>query len=151
MKPIYFIAILFLSGLLTACYDDDSNPVEDLSTLEPGHSPVSGNTFVDLVNPNSKFAYTGGTALAFELVYWSDDPIKEINLYESVGADSKKNIVHALYGEVAAFSKIKSAETLVFHYTTPLVAQKTAIKFDIEIINENARSLNRTLSITVNP
>lgn len=150
MKLIYSIAILSLA-LLTACYDDDSNPVEDLSTLEPGHVPVSANTFVDLLNPDSKFTYRGGTALAFELVYWSDDPVKEINLYQSVGAGSKEQISHAPYGDVAAFSKIKSADTLVFRYTAPVVVEKTTIKFDIEIINENMRSLKRTLSITVNP
>jgi hypothetical protein len=149
MKPIY--SIILSMGLLTACYDDDSNPVEDLSALEPGHVPVSANTFVDLLNADSKFTYRSGTEMAFELVYWSDDPVKEINLYETLGADAKERIVHAAYGDVAAFSRIKSADTLVFRYTTPIVAQKTTVKFDIEIVNENTRSLNRTLSITVNP
>lgn len=149
MKPIYILISLCLG--LSACYDDDSNPIEDLSTLEPGHMPVSANTFVDLLNPDSKFTYRGGAEMAFELVYWSDDPVQEINLYETLGADPKERIIHAPYGEVAAFSKIKSADTLVFRYTTPVVAQKTTVKFDIEIVNENARKLNRTLSITVNP
>jgi hypothetical protein len=150
MKSTSIITILSLV-LLTACYDDDSNPIEDLSTLQPGHVPVSANTFVDLLNPDAKFTYRSGTAIAFELVYWSDDPVKEINLYESLGTEPKEQILHAPYSDVAAFSKIKSADTLVFHYTAPPVAQKTTIKFDIDIINENTRSLNRTLSITVNP
>lgn len=152
--PKLIILLLSTAVAVTACYDD-KDPVADIITpTGKGYYPVSGNTFVDLINTGTITAnrvYKPGVAIAFELQYWSEAPIKEINLYQTAGTNAKEKIFSAPYSTVAAFSKRKSADTLIFNYTTPAVAETTNVKLDVEIINENTLSLTRSITLQSKP
>lgn len=157
MKLINYKQILtftVLTMLAAACYDD-KDPVADIITpTGKGYYPVSGNTLTDLINGESigtNRAYLPGTAIAFELQYWSDGPIKEVNMYSTEGSNPRTQIYSKPYAEIEAFSRIKSADTVVLQYTTPIVAATTKVVLEIEIINENALSLTRTLTIQSKP
>jgi hypothetical protein len=148
------ILIMAVAVITTACYDD-KDPVADI--MEPtgkGFYPSSSNTFTDLLNAGSISAnrtYKQNVNLAFELQYWSEGPIREINMYSKVGAAAKQKIYGARYADIAAFSKIKSADTLVLRYTTPPVASKITVSLEVEIVNENDLILVRTLTIASEP
>jgi len=147
------VSFLSLAAITTACYDD-KDPVAEIITPGKGYYPVSGNTLTDLTNGSSistNRAYKPGTPISFELQYWCDDPIQEINLYSTEGSNPRTQIYHKPYAEIVAFSKIKSADTLVLHYTTPAATATTTVKLDIEIVNENTLSLVRTLTIQSKP
>jgi hypothetical protein len=158
MKPINYTLILSLIGLATilaACYDDKDPVAEIITPTGKGFYPVSGNTLTDLLNGNTSIStnrvYKPGTAIAFELQYWSDGPIKEINMYSTEGSNPRTQIYNKPYAEIEAFSKIKSADTLVLRYTTPAATATTTVKLEIEIVNENMLSLVRTLTIQSKP
>jgi hypothetical protein len=139
---------------ITACYDDKDPVAEIITPTEKGFYPVSANTFTDLVNGASISAnrvYKPNVKIAFELQYWTEGQVKEINLYSTVGAGARTLIYHGPYSEIKAFSKMKSADTLILNYTTPTVASETNVKLDIEIINENTLSLLRSLTIKSKP
>jgi len=154
MKTLSNTLIIIALVLITGCYDD-KDPVADITTPGgKGYYPVSANTFTDLVNAGTITAnrvYKPGTNIAFELQYWSEDPVKEINLYQTVGTTAREKIFTGAYAEIKAFSKMKSSDTLIFRYTAPLVAAATNIKLDIEIVNENTLSLTRSLTLQSKP
>jgi hypothetical protein len=123
---------------------------EIITPTDKGFYPVSGNTFIDLINGSSfstNRQYVQNTKIAFELQYWSESPIKEINLYRTVGKSAREKIYNKPYAEVAAWSKLKETDTLVFQYTMPPVTELTTVKLDVEIINENTLSLIRSITI----
>ncbi|MBT1688201.1 hypothetical protein [Dawidia soli] len=145
--------LILLAGL-SACYEEDDNDkvLFDHATPGKGYYPVSANTFTNLNNPtNTTWRYTGGSELALELVYWTEDQVKEINMYASVGTGTREKIYTGQYAAIAAFSRMKSADTLVLRYTVPTVAAETTVKLEMEIINENTLTLTRTRNVTAIP
>ncbi|HEY0652177.1 MAG TPA: hypothetical protein VGD65_03575 [Chryseosolibacter sp.] len=148
------LTIAILSLVAAGCYDE-SDPVAKLQTpTDKGYYPVSANTFVDLTNGGTISAnriYAPNVNLSFELQYWSVDPVQEINVYATVGAGAKTKIFSKPYSEIAAYSKLKSADTLVVAYKTPVVAAETTVKLDVEIVNQNTLSLTRPITIKAKP
>jgi hypothetical protein len=136
---------LVVCGLFACKKETDFAP--ENTTVALGSYPVSANTLVDLIKGGgiNNQSYTGNTTLAFELQYWSDAAIKEINFYQTVGAAPREQLLNKPY--VPSFSKIKSADTLVINYTVPPVAVGTNIRLDAEIVNENTLKVIRTLNI----
>lgn len=155
MKTLRYILFILATGLISgACYDDKDPVAEIITPTGKGYYPVSGNTFVDLVNAGTIGAnriYAPGINIAFELQYWSEAPIKEINLYKTVGTTAREKVYSKPYSEVKAFSRRKSADTLIFHYTTPVVATTTNVKLEVEIVNDNTLSLTRSLTLQSKP
>lgn len=136
-----------------AC-NEDTDPLTEMTVDGKGFYPVSGNTFVDLVNGGTISAnriYAPNVNLSFELQYWSEAPIQEINMYATIDKGAKTKIFNKPYTEIAAFSKIKSADTLVMAYKTPVVLVETPVRLDVEIVNENGLSVSRTLTIKSKP
>jgi hypothetical protein len=153
MKSKILFACFIVMLLTAACYDE-TDPVVEIITEGNGHYPVSANTFVDLTNMGSittNRIYAPGTDISFELQYWSEDPIQEINLYSTVGNGLKTRILNEMYSEVAAFSELKSADTLVLKYKMPLILVETTIKLDVEIVNQNGLTLTRSITLKDKP
>lgn len=144
--------MLFLFVSLSACYEEDDNEkvLLDNATLGKGYYPVSSNTFVNLNNPtNTTWRYTGGSEIALELVYWTEDRVEAVNMYVTVGTAPREQVYAGQYAEIAAFSKMKSADTIILRYTMPTVAAETTVKLEMEIINENMLRLVRSRNVTV--
>ncbi|MBC7920008.1 MAG: hypothetical protein H7Z75_02865 [Ferruginibacter sp.] len=150
MKTHPFLLLCLASAVaigLNSC-EEGADFAPDNTTKGLGAYPVSANTLVDLTNGNTitnNRIYATGSQLSFELQYWSDDPIQEINFYGTVGAGTRTPILKQPY--VPSFSTIKSADTLVLTYRVPPVAAGTTIRLEAEIINENTLSVTRTLTI----
>jgi hypothetical protein len=140
------LVTLVVCGLLACKKETDFVP--ENTSVALGFYPVSANTLVDLINGGGSIenqTYTANTPLAFELQYWSDAPIKEINFYQKVGTASRERLFNKPY--VPSFSKIKSADTLVINYTVPQVPAATSIQLEAEIVNENTLKVIRALNI----
>jgi hypothetical protein len=151
---LYFILIACVIAILgTACYDEKDTIAELITPTGKGFYPVSANTFVDLANGLSlaNRVYTQNTNVSFELQYWSGDPIQEVNLYSTVGAGARTKVFGKPYAEIAAYSSIKSADTLIFTLKMPVVAAETNVKLEVEIVNQNTLSLLRTVTIKSRP
>jgi hypothetical protein len=149
MKYKMMMYMISLAVTVTACYDEKDPVAEIITATGKGYYPVSANTFIDLINGGSITAnrvYKPATNISFELQYWSESSIKEINLYRTEGSGAREKVFSKTYAEVAAFSRRKSADTLVFQYTTPATTNTTA-KLEVEIVNENTLLLLRSITL----
>ena len=153
MKFNLIIVLLAAMATVTSCYED-KDIVEDITTPGRGAFPVSANTLSDLTNGgafSTSREYATGTTISFEVIYWSDVPIKEINMYSTLGTTEKTRVYSEPYSEIKAFSKIKSADTLVLKYVMPSVAESTPIRIDVDIVNDNTLTLTRFFTVKVKP
>lgn len=155
MKNIFFcitLLVVFTAGLLSC--EKSKDFIADESTRSGGYLPVSTNALLD-VNNNTTIGtsatstkYAPGAVVKTELQFFSVDPIKEINLYETVGSGTKTK-VGASIPYAAAYSPVKKLDTLLVSYTVPSAASGTTIKLDYEIMNINTKSITRTASFKV--
>ncbi len=113
-----------------------------------GAYPVSTNTLLDMSNNKTLGAdsLAGGYSFKTELQYFSQDPVKEINLYSTVGTGARMPVSTTPYA--AAYSNTKKLDTLLVSYTVASgLAKGTAIKLDYEILNLNGLNLIRTVTV----
>jgi hypothetical protein len=151
MKNTSWFILLLLS--IAACFASckkSKDFIADESTHSGGYLPVSTNALVDMADNlaiNAR-AYAAGASFKTELQFFSIDPVKEINLYETVGAGTKTKLTTWPYA--SAYSSIKKLDTLLVPYTVnATLASGTSIKLDFEILNLNTKSLVRTATIKV--
>jgi hypothetical protein len=147
MKVIFFCSFLFI---LAACAKNDDFVVENTTPTGTGYYPISVNTLVDMAtNANINNAmYSPGALFRTELQFISQSPIKEINVYSTVGSGAKTKISTVPYAP--AHSVAKGTDTLLIAYTVPLgLTAGTAIKLDLEILNVNTLSVTRSATILV--
>lgn len=150
MKKIFFYTVVTVL-VVTACKkSQDVNRDYALPTGK-GAYPVSTNTLVDMSTSKNlgTVNFNGGYAFNTELQYFSQDPVKEINLYSTVGSGARTKIVTIPYAP--AYSNIKKLDTLLIPYTVPSgQAPGISIKLEYEIINQNTLNLIRTVTLKTN-
>ena len=115
-----------------------------------GSYPVSSNALVDLSTNKTLGTdnLSGGYLFNTELQYFSQDPVKEINLYSTVGTTGARTKVSTI-PYAAAYSNMKKLDTLLIPYTIPTaLAVDTKIKLEYEIVNQNTLNLIRTYTVT---
>lgn len=152
---LYICALALGCATLTGCYDEPDFIKDNTTATGVGSVPVSGNELKNLAtNTNLSTAnnaatnqFTAGSEIKYELQFFSDSPIKEINVYETVGAGARTKIKTVPY--VPAFSATDRTDTLVVAYTVPQAAVGTNVKVDTEILNQNTLSVTRTFWLRV--
>ncbi|HTL09923.1 MAG TPA: hypothetical protein VL307_16730 [Chitinophagaceae bacterium] len=153
-KSFLFIALLATLAAGIASCEKSKDYIVDESTRSGGYLPVSTNALLDVNNNTtigtsaSSTKYAPGAVVKTELQFFSIDPIKEINLFETVGAGTKTK-VGASIPYASAYSSIKKLDTLLVSYTVPTAASGTTIKLEYEIMNINTKSITRTASFKV--
>jgi hypothetical protein len=153
-KQLIYILIAATSLATVACNKDSVNFIRDnTTTTGVGGIPVSTNALTELNLLPAKTlsaslttaspTFAAGANLRFELQYFSETPVKEINLYSTVGAGARTKVFTQPYAP--AFSAIKRLDTLLVPYVVPLATPSTTgIKLEFEILNQNTLSLTRT-------
>ncbi|WP_210490517.1 hypothetical protein [Rufibacter aurantiacus] len=157
MKRIISYIFLLVLGCtaLTSCYDEPDFIKDNTTPTGKGSVPVSGNDLIDLANgritistsataPNS---YASGELISFELGFFSESPVKEINVYETIGAGTRTKVQTIPYKP--AFSATDRLDTLIINYTVPQAPSRSVIKVETEILNENGLNLIRTFYVQV--
>jgi len=155
MKKIFFIASAAFILLLAGCEKENNFLGDNTTVTGTGTIPVSSNPIVDFnslktlstSNSSSTVKFAAGSVLNLELQFFSQSPVKEINLFETVGAGTRTQVFNKAY--TPAFSQTKRLDTLMIPYTVPMAASNTAIKLDFEIVNQNTLKLTRTAWIRV--
>ncbi|GGK70747.1 hypothetical protein ACD591_04260 [Rufibacter glacialis] len=159
MKKIaFYLCGLALSGLsLTACYDEPDFIADNTTPTGVGSAPVSANELFDLAtntaistanNANTR-QYAPGTEIRYELQFFSESPVKEINVYQTVGAGARTKV--KTYPYAPAFSKVDRTDTLVVSYTVPQAPPETNVRIETEVLNQNNLNVIRTLWIRIRP
>ncbi|RNI22433.1 hypothetical protein [Rufibacter latericius] len=154
---IYTFLLAFGTLLLTACYDEPDFIKDNTTPTGKGSAPVSANDLRDLStntsistsNNASTSQYTAGTQIRYELQFFSQSPVKEINVYETVGAGTRTKV--STYPYVPAFSQTDRTDTLIVTYTVPQAPVGTNVKIETEVLNQNNLSVLRTLWIRLKP
>lgn len=140
----FLVAVLIFS----ACDKSHDFIRDNTSPTGVGYAPVSNNTLQNVVpTPPVNLGTSTGTASAFaagatfrtELQYFSQDPVQEIQVFNTIGAGTRTQI--ATYPYASAFSQSKRLDTLLIPYTMPSAASGTVIKLEIDILNENGLRL----------
>jgi hypothetical protein len=157
MKRMNFIWALIFSAIVLAACDKSQDFLRDNTTpTGVGFAPTSNNTLQDVTaNPIKTLGTTSSTATAYaagasfktELTFFSQSPIKEINLYNTIGTGTRTLVTTSPY--VSAFSQSKRLDTLLVQYSVPAATVGTVVKLDYEILNQNALKTTRTAYVKV--
>lgn len=142
MKIItFFILTLVLSTV--ACTKATNFVADNTTPTGIGSYPVSSNALTDTVTKkaiNSNATdFTVNKLIVFELQFFSPSPIKEVDVYATVGTAARVQILNWAYK--SQYSSIKKLDTLLINYTVPNVASGTSIKLDADVVNVNGLSL----------
>ena len=91
---------------------------------------------------------TAGSALQFDLRYWSDEPIDKINLRSTVGTGTQALISTTAYQK--AYSTVSRTDSLLVPFTVPAgVAVGTKIIVEVEVVNQNTLTKKLPITLTV--
>lgn len=154
MKAIQYIVLaICMVSAIAACKKSKYNFVRDNSNpTGVGSVPVSSNGLVDVATQKNlatsrtdATAYDANATFKTELQFFSESPVKEINLFNTVGAGAKEKYSTIAYQK--AFSTIKRLDTLLVPYTLPAGAAGTVIRLDYEILNQNNLNVTRTIYV----
>jgi hypothetical protein len=152
-KTILFL--LLLSAGFASCDKSQDFLRDNTTATGVGYAPVSNNAVLDYTftpprsiatSSTSATSYPAGSTIKAELTFFSQSPIKETLLYNTIGAGTKTLIATIPYSP--AFSALKGVDTLLVPYTVPAsAAVNTVIRLDFEIINTNALKVIRTVYV----
>ena len=151
MKNTVIILSIITTGILvSACEKSKDFVAENSTPTGVGSRPVSSNplriTGTATALDAAKIA--AGNTVTTELQFFSESPVKEINLYSTISAGTRTKV--STYPYQAAFSAFKGADTLLVPYTVPAgLSSNTSIKLEYEILNVNALNLVRSATIKV--
>ena len=157
MKKIALYTCLLAFGAmsLTSCYDEPDFIADNTTPTGLGSAPVSANDLFDLAtnttisttnNANTR-QYAPGTEIRYELQFFSESPVKEINVYQTVGSTARTKV--KTYPYAPAFSKTDRTDTLVVSYTVPQAPVGTNVRIETEVLNQNNLNVIRTLWIRI--
>ncbi|RYE17242.1 MAG: hypothetical protein EOP42_32620, partial [Sphingobacteriaceae bacterium] len=112
---------------ISACKKSIDFIADNTTPAGSGSYPISSNTFTDIVTKTAipvTAGYTKGQGLSWEIQYFSQSPIKELNLFETIGTGTRNKLKN--YPYQAAYSRAKAADTLIINYQVPATAASGA-------------------------
>ncbi len=137
-----FFVFLSIGLVFSSCYKEE-NWVDDNSQTENKYYPVI-----------QKLVKTGGdTISAGELIkltvnYWSNDPIKSLELTETAnGADKSIQV----WGYTDSFNEEAYAEVTTLDYTASTFSDTTDVTLSVTVLNENGLSRKKSVEVVVIP
>lgn len=146
---------LLAGGLLCvflSCKKENNFINEQVLGRGTGYYPLSVNTLRDTISQRAftdTSFFSGGQTIAFELQYFSQDPIQEIDLYATVPGD-KKTLVSSRPFNASFFSFTKGTDTTILTYTIPGdVKPGGIVRLDAVVQNENSLSVTRTIRLNI--
>lgn len=133
-KLILVIAIGFL---LVSCMEED-NWLEDNIEQTGRHYPnISDFEIVNMQNE-----YEEGETVILDLLFWSEDPVEEIVLRDSVVNGSTQEVYSRYSPDEASFSEESQTDSLRIEYEVPTVPNDPSeVNLEVEIVNENGLTI----------
>jgi hypothetical protein len=157
MKRMNIIwALVFSAVVLAACDKSQDFLRDNTSPTGTGYAPISNNTLQDVTaspiknlgtGTSSATVYAAGATFKTELTFFSQSPVKEINLYNTIGSGARTLVSTSPYA--SAFSQRKRLDTLLVPYTVPVATAGTVVKLEYEILNQNTFKATRTAYVKV--
>lgn len=146
---------LSAAAFLYSCEKSSDFIDESTNPTGVGYAPTSNNAIQDFnITParslsttsGSATAYAGGATIKAEVTFFSQSPVKQTVLYNTIGTGAKTAVATVPYAP--SFSTLKGVDTVMINYTVPTApAANTVIRLDFEVENVNALKVVRTVYI----
>lgn len=129
--------------LLSSCYKEDYF-LDDNTTSDGKHFPIVQS--VEVSNePNSGFVE--GNTVELTVHYWSEDPILQYELYETVGAGSE-----TLYSTTPyqfTYDEEAQSEVVTLTYEVPAGSSGQSIVLNVVLVNENGLTKSKSATVDI--
>lgn len=133
-KLVLFVAVGFL---MMSCLKEDNWLKDNIEETGNRYPNIS-----DFEIENLKDEYDEGETVQLDLLFWSEDPIKEIVLRDSVVNESAQEVYSRYSPDEASFSEKSQTDSLRIEYEVPTVPNDPSqINLEVEIVNENGLSV----------
>lgn len=133
MKKILYSYTMLLACLAFAFFSCDEDPTDDLKEIikeDKGYVPKIAR--FTMVTPAGT-TVAAGASLNFDLRYWSEGTIKDIQFWVINGATETKI---AEQGYTPAYSKVTRTDSLMFTVQAPALASGTSFSIQARVTNE---------------
>lgn len=139
MKTSKFIRhylLLAVAGIMIVSCSEDNFFLDNID--QTGRSfPVISNIIIQ----NQQDEYTSDETVQIRVEFWSNDPVEEIVLYDSLVNIRDREVVLTEPAANASFSDESQTDVIILNYEVPAVPEDpTTINLQIEVINENGLS-----------
>jgi hypothetical protein len=135
IKKVVLFAVVGL--LVTSCLEEDNWLEENIKETGNQYPNIS-----DFEIENLKDEYAEGETVQLDLLFWSESPIQEIVLRDSVVNESPQQVYSRFSPDEASFSEASQTDSLRIAYQIPTVPNDTSqINLEIEIVNENGLTM----------
>lgn len=135
MKKLTLFLVVGL--LMISCMEEDNWLADNIEETGRHYPNIS-----DFEIKNSQDEYAEGETVSLDLLFWSEDPIEEIILRDSVVNESAQQVYSRYSSGEATFSEASQTDSLRIEYEIPTVPNDTTIiNLEVEIMNENGLSI----------
>lgn len=142
LTKIYPLVILALMACLTSCDEEPTEALEEIIKEDLGYLPVIAS--FNMVSPDAS-EVQAGTTVTFDLRFWSEGNIAEIQYWLVSDGDE------ALLEEQAytpAYSTVSRTDSALFNFTVPASLQAgDEITVQARVINEGLEEYPTSASI----
>jgi len=129
--------LLVACFLMVSCMEEDNwleDNIEDTGRSFPNIS--------DFEVVNAQDQYQEGETVQLDLLFWSNDPVKEIVLRDSVVNQSGQQVYSKWDYTEASFSEASQTDSLRIEYQIPTVPNDPSeINLEVEVVNENGLTM----------
>ncbi len=153
MKKIKSYALLLFvlaAGLLGACDRDADQDLKDIIKQDLGYLPVIASFTLTSPTPAAGTAPTPvkpGAVCTFDLRYWSEGQIDQVQLQSRLGTTGAFSTVYA-QEYTPAYSTISRTDSLRLNYTIPADATAgTRIRVEARVTNVDLADYPRTAGL----
>jgi len=136
LKFIRHYLLLVIAGLTLVSCSEDNFFLDNIDQTGRSFPVIS-----DIIIQNEQDEYTSGETVQIRVEFWSNDPVQEIVLYDSLVNIRDREVVLTEPAANASFSEESQTDVIILNYEVPAVPEDpTTINIQVEVINENGLS-----------
>jgi hypothetical protein len=136
LKFIRNYLLLVIAGLTLVSCSEDNFFLDNIDQTGRSFPVIS-----DIIIQNEQDEYTSGETVQIRVEFWSNDPVQEIVLYDSLVNIRDREVVLTEPAANASFSEESQTDVIILNYEVPAVPEDpTTINIQVEVINENGLS-----------
>lgn len=143
-----FAGVIFLT---LSCKKENNFVSENALGRGIAYYPLSLNTLRDTVTKKlfTDTSFSANQVIAFELLYYSQDTIQEVDLYATVPG-TQKQMVNVWPFRTSYYSYLKGWDTTILSYTVPsTVKPGDVVRLDAVVRNTNSLSVTRSILLNI--
>lgn len=148
---LYIFTTIALVLLVVSCKKETNFVNENTLGRGIAYYPLSLNTLRDTVTKKlfTDTSFSANQAIAFELQYYSQDTVQEVDLYATVPG-TQKQLVKSWPFQLSYYSRLKGWDTTILSYTIPTTVKTgDIVRLDAVVLNTNSLSVTRSILLNI--